>query len=101
LGTRISAYIDDSIIAGEDVNSCLESTALTRQILHKLGFTINSVKSQLIPSQIIVYLGFVWDTNLMKMLLPKEKVEKILNFSNFILRKNKVSIRKLARLCKL
>ena len=37
----------------------------------------------------------------MKISLPKEKVEKILNFSNFILRKNKVSIRKLARLCKL
>ena len=98
LGVRLSHYIDDSIIAGEDVKSCLNSTNLARQVLEDLGFTINIGKSQFIPSQVILYLGFLWNTKTMTLSLPQDKIDKILGMSTYCFSKNRITIRKLASL---
>ena len=98
LGIRLTSYIDDSLIAGKDAQSCSKNVSLTHNIFKSLGFTINFEKSHIVPSQTIVYLGFIWDTLSMTISLPQDKVIKIISLSQFIVRKNKVSLRKLASL---
>ena len=98
LGIRISSYIDDSIIAGEDESSCSNNVQCTRNLLESLGFTINVKKSNLKPSRQIVYLGFLWDTELMTLSLPPDKIDKILSVSILVLSKESISVRKLASL---
>ena len=44
------------------------------QILESLGFIINKEKSVLIPSQKIVFLGYVIDSVAMTVSLPEEKL---------------------------
>jgi len=95
---RISSYIDDSIIAGEDESSCTRNLQCTRQLLESLGFTINVKKSQIKPSRKLVYLAFLWDTNTMILSLPNDKIDKILSVSVFVLSTNTVTVRKLASL---
>ena len=97
-GIRLSYYIDDSIIAAKSFTQSLQFSSQTRTMYESLGFTINGKKSSLVPSQTLVYLGFVWDTVHMKISLPIEKVEKIVEFSRYVLRSSSVTIRCLARL---
>jgi len=59
---------------------CLNSLPLgIYYLLQSLGFVLNVNKSQLIPVTRILYLGFIIDTVSMTLLLPDEKIVKILD----------------------
>ena len=60
------------------MEECLSQLSSLRDSLQCLGFVINVNKSQLIPVTRILYPGFIIDTVSMTLLLPDEKIVKIL-----------------------
>ena len=59
--------------------------------LQSLGFTINYEKSSLVPSQRIVFFGFLTDSVQFKIFLTEEKVQKIMLKAKHLLGKVKVT----------
>ena len=73
-------YLDDLICqhkSAEVLQSQMCSSAL---IFLSLGFSINWLKSSLRPSKRIEHLGFIWDSDLMTVSLPDEKVRRLVRF---------------------
>ncbi|XP_064107554.1 uncharacterized protein LOC135216312 [Macrobrachium nipponense] len=56
-GVRISMYLDDWIIRAKSQVKCLEDLQVTMTLTQQLGLLVNLDKSQLTPSQDIIYLG--------------------------------------------
>ena len=54
-----------------------QKAAIVVQILESLGFIINKEESVLIPSQKIVFLGYVIDSVAMTVSLPEEKLNQL------------------------
>lgn len=70
-------YLDDLFLIGSTFNECLENIQKTKQLLERLGFIINKIKSQLIPKKECKFLGFLFNSVNMVIKLPTEKREKI------------------------
>ena len=69
---------------------------VTCQLLESLGFVINSKKSQLVPSVICKYLGFVYNSRNMTTELPQYKKRKVKLQIKKVSKLKKCSIRELA-----
>lgn len=76
-GLRIVIFLDDILLAASSVPECKEQLAMLRKLIEDLGFVINEEKSQLNPVTRILFLGFIIDSELMKVFLPDNKIEKI------------------------
>jgi len=85
-----------SVMNLKTFEDCLHNTKKTVSLLRKLGFTIHTEKSVLMPTQEIIFLGFVLNSVRMTITLTLEKKEKIRQFCLEIIRKPDISIRKLA-----
>ena len=70
--------------------------AIVVRILESLGFIINKEKLVLIPSQKIVFLGFVIDSVAMTVSLPEEKLNKLKEQTLSLWERPQCSIRELA-----
>ena len=66
------------------------------QILESLGFIINNEKSVFIPSQKMVFWGYVIDSVEMAVSLPEEKLNKLKEQTLVLWEKSQCSIRELA-----
>ena len=66
-------YIDDSLLQAESFSSSLCNTKKVQKFIQAVGFNINFEKSVFIPSQRITFLGYIIDSILFKVILPKEK----------------------------
>ena len=55
-------YIDDSLLLGETFDICFKNIRVTVAFLWEIGFTIYTEKSVLLPTQQIIFLGFVIDS---------------------------------------
>ena len=51
--------LGDSYLQGDTYQTCLDNISDTIKLLRELGFVIHTEKSVLIPSQTIVFLGFI------------------------------------------
>lgn len=71
---------------------------ITINLLQNLGFTINSLKSDLVPQQSMTFLGFRIDTRDATLNLPSQKISKIKKEIRVALRRNRISLRHLARI---
>lgn len=91
------AYIDDLLNIGDSYNDCLSNVIDTVLIFDTLGFVIHPKKSHLIPTQTIVFLGFVIDSVSMTIRLTGEKREKIVKNCKLLLQQAKPQIRAVAR----
>ena len=67
-------------------------------LLELLGFVVNREKSQLLPAQVIHYLGFMVDSKEMKIRLSEEKATQISTTCRKIRERGFISVRELARL---
>lgn len=72
-GYLSNTYLDDLLLIGSSYESCEDNVSKTVALLGQLGLQINFKKSQLIPSQSIEYLGFVYDSVEMSISLPERK----------------------------
>lgn len=95
-GIRCIYYIDDSLNMNQDVDVCRRNTEDMVTKLENLGFSINFKKSVLVPAKRIVFFGLILDSELFRVFLTPEKLEKIISFGNFILKKDKITIRALS-----
>ena len=71
------AYIDDSLLIGSSPSECTLNVEATMKLLRSLGFYIKVEKSSFLPSTEIKYLGFIINSNTMKVYLPESKKSKI------------------------
>ena len=68
------------------------------QIADDLGFTVHKAKSVVIPTQTIVFVGFVVCSVTMTVRLPPEKCDDLIHLCKEILAARKITIRKFAQL---
>ena len=88
-------YIDDSLLLGETFEICLNNIRDTVPLLRELGFTIHPEKSVLVPTQQIIFLGFVIDS--VKMTITEERKQFIYMLCQNILSTYQATIRELAQ----
>jgi hypothetical protein len=71
---------------------CKDNTNIMVQKLDDLGYRINRKKSVLIPTKHIVFFGLIIDTEVFKVFLTDEKVDKIISLGHSILQQKNSSI---------
>ena len=76
-GTRLVVFIDDILIIASSVQQGRGHLSEAIALLESLGFTINFAKSNIMPTQNIVYLGFIINSVSMKLFLPRDKLIKL------------------------
>lgn len=76
MGFLNTAYIDDSYLQGDTKEECGENIEKTVCILSKAGFLTHPVKSVFVPTQQLVFLGFVLDSMNMAVRLTAEKAQR-------------------------
>ena len=70
-------YIDDSLLLGETFEICLNKIRATVALLWELGFTVHPEKAVLVPTQQIIFLGFVTDSVKMTITVTEERKQSI------------------------
>ena len=97
-GIRSVIFLDDILLMAESRLELEQWTQETLALLRLLGFRINWEKSQLVPTQVITYLGFIIDATRMKLTLPEEKVQQIITDCQSATNKGRVTVRELSKL---
>jgi reverse transcriptase-like protein len=98
IGFTSNQYLDDILAMEMSSEKCSSNVVATCELLQKLGFRIHEGKSQLIPSQIQTYLGFLYNSVEMTISLPMEKRQKVLKVIHKFLSKTKPKIRDAANM---
>ena len=98
MGHANVGYIDDSILQGDTYSDCDQNIRDTVILMDDLGFTVHPVKSVLVPTQIIVFLGFLLNSIDMTVKLTPEKCTKLRENCNRVLKAKRLTIRQLAEL---
>ena len=57
MGIRMRRYLDDWLVQSSSRESLLEDLQTVLQLCHELGIVVNPQKSNLVPSQVVQYLG--------------------------------------------
>ena len=97
-GIRLIVYLDDILIMCSCQDTLVNQLRFVRDLFQVLGLLINEKKSQLDPSQEIVFLGLAISTTTMQVSLPKEKVAQIQQEAKQLQAMSEVSVQKLAML---
>ena len=95
-GIRISAYLDDIIVAASTKEEAKLHTRMVREQLERLGFLIKDSKSTLDPTQCIDHLGFRIDTTTMSLSVPKAKVRDLRREAQKMIKAGTITLRRLA-----
>ena len=95
-GFENSTYLDDSFLVGQTSDECEQNIHCTAELLDNSGFTIHVTKSVLVPTQRMIYLGFILDSICMTVRPMETKVAKIQSLCEQILKKSSLSIRQFA-----
>ena len=72
-------YIDDSYLQGTDYGDCVANVIASVRMFFSLGFIVHPTKSVLIPTQKLIFLGFVLDSVLMRIYLRPQKSRKVIS----------------------
>ena len=92
LGFKLVVYLDDIILAASTRDLCIYQGQILIKTLENLGFVINLKKSNLVPSQVVLFLGFVVDSKKMSFSLPDSKIQSIRLSAQTLLNQPKVSL---------
>jgi hypothetical protein len=96
-GFESVGYLDDSFLKGDTFNDCLDNVTQTVQLFTSLGLTIHPTKSVLIPTQSIIFLGFILDSVQMTISLTEDKKATIYESCKALVSKEFPSIREVSR----
>ena len=77
-GVQLYAYLDDILVVGSTYDRVLDALAFTIQTLTRVGYVINVKKSDLVPSQDLVYVGGRFRTDLGRVFLPQDRKEALI-----------------------
>ena len=84
-GIRCVIYLDDILLLDQNRAKLIEHTATTLSLLKGLGFLVNYPKSELDPTQKLIFLGFIINSITKELSLPQEKMEVIVKEAKAIL----------------
>ena len=70
---RLRHYLDGCLIQASFREQVLLALDTVLHLCHLLGIIVNWVKSQLVPTLCMVYLGFSWTQSLSGLRLPKRE----------------------------
>lgn len=74
VGIRCVVYLDDFLLVHQNEDPLRSQVVYTLDLLDRLGWQINLKNAQLNPAQKLTFLGISWDTRLLCIPLPPEKV---------------------------
>ena len=77
MGIRMRRYLDDWLVQSSSRESLLRDLQTVLQLCHELGIVVNPQKSNLVPSQIVQYLGVVIDTTSFRASPSQERISKL------------------------
>jgi hypothetical protein len=86
-------HIDDWLLWAQSRQEFLEHSQLLLEHLTFLGFRINTVKSVLIPTQTISFLGLILDSVSFKASLSVERIRTFQDWLALFRRRNLVSFK--------
>lgn len=86
-------YLDDFLIVGRSLRSCINYVQKVLDLLLELGFHINYKKSVLCPGTRVEFLGFEFDSVKMTIELPVRKKSKILNMIQSTLTRTRIKVK--------
>ena len=89
-GHLIIVYIDNLLLIGQSYNQCVATIIEALTLLEKLGFVNHPLKSVFIPTQEIVFLGFLINSHSMTIRLTVEKKTKLISLIASILSTQKI-----------
>ena len=90
-------YIDDSWLMGQTFASCTNNVIDTLISFDEAGFVIHPEKSDLLPSQEKIFLGFVLNSRLMQVSLTPKRINKLMDACENLLATVSPSVREVAR----
>ena len=76
-GHLISGYIHDFFLINETYQGCIDTVNASVNLFDNLGFMIHPAKSVFVPTQQLIFLGFLIDSVQMRVYLTNEKIAKI------------------------
>ena len=85
--------LDNMLILAQTREELLEWRSIVLDLLENLGFLINYQKSELEPTQSLIFLGFLINTVSMEMKLPQEKVTQTIKEAQNLLHKDQNTAR--------
>ena len=97
LGHLSSGYIDDSWLMGPVWDDCAKNVVDTVKLLDTLGFVVHPEKSVFIPTQKLVFLGFIQDSVSMLVCLTPEKALKLKQAATDLFNCKNPTIREVAK----
>ena len=93
-----SAYIDDSCLQGSTYESCMWNIKDTVTLMDSLGLTVHPRKSVLVPTQQIIFLGFLLCSITMTVRLTPERCQDVIDLCKSILAQKRITIRLFSKL---
>ena len=79
MGIRMRRYLDDWLVQSSSQASLLRDLQTVLQLCHELGIVVNPQKSNLVPSQVVQYLGVVIDAKTFRASPSQERISKLLS----------------------
>lgn len=87
-GIRVIVYLDDFLLMNTNPQILENQTQRVLETLTKLGWCVNMEKSIMNSTQVIEYLGVIWNTQLNLKYLPDPKIRKTIQIIKDTLKKN-------------
>ena len=77
LGVRMRRYLDDWLVQSPSRGSLLGDLQTVLQLCHELGIVVNPQQSNLVPSQVVLYLGVVIDSASFRASPSAERISRL------------------------
>ena len=77
MGIRMRWYLDDWLVQSASRESLLRDLQTVLQLCHELGIVVNPQKSDLVPSQVVQYLGVVIDSTSFRASPSEERISRL------------------------
>ena len=85
MGVRLRRYLDDWLLQASSRKQVLLALRTVLQLCRRLGIVINWEKSQLVPTQQMIYLGVLQDSTAFRASPALKRVEKLLSIGDVFL----------------
>ena len=79
IGIRMRRYLDDWLVQSSSRESLVQDLQTVLPLCHELGIVVNPQKSNLIPSQVVQYLGVMIDAQSFRASPSPERVSRLLS----------------------
>ena len=79
MGIRMRRYLDDWLVQSSSRDSLVRDLQTVLSLCHELGIVVNPQKSNLVPSQLVQYLGVVIDSTSFRASPSPDRISRLLS----------------------